>query len=144
MRIDTSIFLSATYCLLVSACGEQTVWKVPKIEANHEAQLEIFCGFGCDEWENYTPTDYGSSSSVKKIVLRNDDLERLKKLRLSDSCATTPDIYVNIKTDTGFEQTWSITVAPNDVPTRQCTFGRNQAQQTEFEAFFIDHIVGSP
>jgi len=136
--------LAAACCLVVSASEEQTVWKVPKIEANHVAHLEIVCGFGCEEWENYKTTERWGSSLVKELVLRDDALQKLKDFRLSDSCATTPEIFVKIKTDTGFEQTWYITIDPDDVPTRQCTFGRNQAQQTKFEAFFKDHIVGSP
>ena len=139
-----ALILLSCFGLLVS-CGDENLRHWPSIKAEKKAILDVRCAIGCENWEGFKSVeDPQAGWSVKTVNLEGSSLETLKQLKLSDRCATTPNVLVEISTDTGFLQNWYIAVGPDDLPTRMCTFGRNQAEQVKFDAFFQDYIVGSP
>ena len=129
--------------ILLVACGDENLRHWSSIKAEKSAVLEVKCAFGCESWEGYK-SDKAPQVGwfVKTIHLDGSSLVTLKQLRLSDHCATTPNVLVEISTDIGFRQNWYIAVGPDDLPTDMCTFGRNQAEQAKFDAFFRKYIVG--
>jgi hypothetical protein len=131
------------YLSLLVACGDENLRHWPSIKAENGAVLAVKCAFGCENWEGFKSDEAPQTEwLVKTINLEGSSLETLKQIRLSDRCATTPNVIIEISTDTGFRQKWYIAVGPNDLPTDMCTFGRNQAEQTKFDAFFRKYIVG--
>ena len=132
------------YLGLLASCADEASQKLPSVEANDEAILDIRCAFGCEDWKDFESEEDSSSLRYTKTVrITGQAMDDLKELKLADRCATTPNVLVQISTDTGFQQQWTIAVSPDDQPTGMCTVGRDQAAQAKFDAFFAKHIVGS-
>jgi len=137
--------LSLLVATVLTSCMNENIKVFPQIDAKHYAELNIICHFGCEGWSGFVPTQNEHSSSHKKTIrLEGESVRELTALRLESRCATTPEIFVEIKTDTGFEQSWSI--AKNNetqLPTGMCTNGRTAREHKKFIAFFKKHIMVS-
>jgi len=138
----------AQFSLMASAflvsCDDSLYRDIAPIEATAEATLTVSCSYGCQNWAGYEEVDSSNSDARQKtFVLQGEGLRHLKGLRLQDSCASTPVLYVRIVTDTGFKQSWPIAIGENDSLLGMCTSGRTRFHDAKFKTFFKTYVVGS-